>query len=134
MQNLENYKPEVLINSHFDQLLEEINIKTGNLVKEDIVFDVESLKELNEKINEIRNLNLNATKYDETEYQKKWADVLSDETLDSNAKSDTIKEDLISTDCLLIDDSAFISKISLWITPWFYNRRNLEFIRFIFLI
>jgi hypothetical protein len=45
-------------------------------------------------------------------------------------KIERIKEKLIVSDCLLIDDAKLGTKVSLWIVPYFVNTVDLEFARY----
>ena len=89
-----------------------------------------------EKIKEIQQINLNylPSNIDETEYEEKWSHILQDNTLDYHQKIDQIKdkENLIHFDCVLLEQPEEKNEngcFKLWITSWFYNQKNLEFLK-----
>jgi hypothetical protein len=137
MLKIQSFQPNVLIVDHFDQIKNKIDIKTETLLQEEAFKTSESdqkiLNELREeqlnKISEIQAKNLSLVEFDENAYQSKWTHVIDNRSMSYEDKVDIIKEELILVDCLLIDDSDFKSGISLFVTPWFFNRNRLEFFK-----
>jgi len=135
LQN-QSYHPSIIINNHFEEIVNRIDIETETLLEDKSLND-QKRNELNilrdkqlEKIKDIQELNLSRLpKFDEDEYRKKWSRVINDESLGYKQKLDIIKEELISIDCILVEDFKSISKICLWITAWFYNLKDLDFLR-----
>jgi len=133
-----SYHPTIIINDHFEDVINLIDIQTEILL-EDQSLNEDKINELNtlrnkqlEKIKEIQELNLFLLpKFDEEKYQKKWSDIINDETLEYQHKLDLIKDDLIIFDCVLVEDFQSKSKITLLVTSWFYNLRNLDFLWFV---
>ena len=77
----------------------------------------------------LNNLNLLPPTFDENEYKQKWFLVLSENCLNSSQKIELIKEDLIRFDCVFLECTDRINGFDLWITPWFYNENDLEFLK-----
>ena len=113
----EDQNPRLFIVDHFDDIINEIDIKTETLFL-DQSLTKETRNELNkirdeqiEKIKEIKEINLNLLQKNEEEEE------LED------------LEKLIHFDCVLLEQPKSLSGFDLWITSGFYNRDNLEFLR-----
>ena len=117
--------------------------KKRKLEDETSYIETEAQKEFNEirerkieKIKEIEQINLQLLNDKSIEdLEQKWSNIL-----DYQQKMDRIKEDLIRFDCvlleqpkktvwknqtLLVEQNPFI----LWITSWYYNKKDLEFLK-----
>ena len=153
---IDNYNPRLLIANHFDDIINKIDVKTETsledievknkkrkLEDETSYIETEAQKEFNEirerqieKIKEIEQINLQLLNDKSIEdLEQKWSNIL-----DYQQKMDRIKEDLIRFDCvlleqpkktvwknqtLLVEQNPFI----LWITSWYYNKKDLEFLK-----
>ena len=120
----QSFHPRLIIVNHFDQIINEIDIKTETLL-ENQIFPEETRKKLNEarekqiqKLKEIQELNL-----------KHLPQNIEDNSLEYENKNDKIKEELILEDCVLLDNPNEINGVSLWITSSFYNEKDLKFIK-----
>ena len=144
-QNQQRFHPRFIINDHFDNVINKIDIKTETLLTNQSSTE-EKRNELNEirdkqieKIKEIQQINLKylSSNIDETEYEEKWSHILQNNSLDYQQKIDQIKdkENLIHFDCILLKKMKKFANLNkkfafkLWITPWFYNQKYLEFLR-----
>ena len=138
MSNLKNnFHSDLIIIDHFDDIINQIDIKTETLL-ENQSLDADTRKELNEiretqieRINELKEFNLShlPQSINEEEYKEKWSHVITDTSLEYQHKIDQIKEELIFEDCVLWKNSNLINGFQLWITSWFYNEKNLEFLK-----
>jgi predicted nuclease of restriction endonuclease-like RecB superfamily len=133
----QSFHPRLIIVNHFDQIINEIDIKTETLL-ENQIFPEETRKKLNEarekqiqKLKEIQELNLKHLPQNiyEKKYKEKWAHVIEDNSLEYENKIDKIKEELILEDCVLLDNPNEINGVSLWITSSFYNEKDLKFLK-----
>ena len=138
----QSFHPRFIINDHFDNLINQIDIKTETLLENQSLTE-EKRNELNvirdkqiEKIKETQQINLKylPSNIDETEYEEKWSHILEDNSLDYQQKIDQIKdkENLIHFDCVLLEQPEEKNEngcFKLWITSWFYNQKNLEFLK-----
>jgi hypothetical protein len=143
MLQAQSFHPKVIISNHFDDIKFEIDINTESLLEklEKLSTNNEERPKLNElrdtqinANNEIELTNLNMVKYDQDEYGSRWQNIIDDVALDYDKKIGLIKENLIFHDCILMEDPELISKKSLWITPSFFNKKDIEFLRYIFYI
>ena len=132
----ESFHPEVLIVDHFDEIINQIDIKTETLLQNANLNENERTnlnKIRSEKITTIsnaKNKNLSKVKFIENSYKSKWSHVINKTGFSFDQKSEIIKEnELIVSDCLLLEDKEFASEISLWLTSFFLNRKHLEFLR-----
>jgi len=129
--------PKLLIVDHFDEIINQIDIKTESLLMDQSLQEETktNINELREKqIKEIKelkesNLNLLPQKFNEDEYRQKWALVIDDNSLEYKQKIDKIKEELIVNDCVLLTNQNQCNGFDLWITSWFHNQMNLEFLK-----
>jgi len=139
-QQTQSFHPQVIIVDHFDKIINQIDIKTETLL-ENQYLERETRKELNvvreaqiERINELKKLNLNRlpqsiNNKEEEEYRQKWSHVIDDISLEYKHKIDKIKEELILEDCVLWENPNLINDFQLWITSWFYNEKDLKFLK-----
>jgi hypothetical protein len=131
-EKMENYNPAILINDHFDKIKDQVETKLEFLIKSTSSEEANTLKELKqtqiEKINEIKAKNLSNLELKETEFKSKWKHFTDEATLNASLKIEKMKEELIVNDCILVEEEGGVAK-SLWITPWFFNSKNLEFLQ-----
>ena len=132
----ENFYPHAILNVYFNRMINRLGVRNETLKRQ--IFDEETLKELNkfsslqiDRLKEVKlnNLNFLPPTFDENEYKQKWFLVLSENCLNSSQKIELIKEDLIHFDCVLLECTNRINGFDLWITPWFYNENDLEFLK-----
>ena len=138
-QPIQSFHPKVIIVEHFDELINLIDIKTETLLEnENQISTEEKRNELNEArekqlelIGEVKELNLShlPQEFNEEKYREKWSDVIDDESLEYKDKIDKIKEDLILFDCTLMENHRVPTGYDLWVTSWYYNQRNLRFLK-----
>ena len=106
----------LMIVDHFDNIINEIDIKTETLLMDQSLTE-ETRNKLNEirekqieKIKEIKEINLNLLQNNEEEELEDL-------------------EKIIHFDCVLLEQPKSVNGLVLWITSWFYNQKNLEFLR-----
>jgi hypothetical protein len=135
MLKVESFHPRVIIVDHFNDITNQIDIKTELLLCDQNLTenDREILNKLRQtqlkKIGEIQKKNLEILKYDDVNYKTKWHDLIINESLTYQEKLDIIKRELIFYDCIFIEEND-IRLGCLWVTRWFYNRKDLEFLRY----
>ncbi len=133
----QSFHPRLLINEHFSNLINQIDVKTETLLENQILSQEtrtsinETREKQIEKIKEIEQINLNnlPSTIDENKYEKKWSHILNDNSLEYNNKIDQIKEELIYFDCVLLEQTKSLNGLDLWITSWFYSQMNLKFLK-----
>ena len=135
----ESFHPRLIINEHFSNLINQIDVQTETLLENQILSKKSRncLNETREKqienIKEIEQINLNhlPSKIDVDKYEQKWLHILNNDSMDYQQKIDQIKEedDLIHFDCVLLEQKKNINGLDLWITSWFYNQKNLAFLK-----
>ena len=122
----QNQSHRLKIVDHFDEIINEIDIKTETLLEQEAKLIKKSklesgaddrrnkLNEIREKqiekIKEIKEINLNLLQKNE---QEKIEDL----------------EKIIHFDCVLLEQLGSLNGLDLWITSGFYNQENLEFLR-----
>ena len=136
-QPIQSFHPKVIIVEHFDELINLIDIRTETFLENEITPE-EKRNELNEArekqlelIGEIKELNLShlPQEFNEERYREKWSQVIDDDSLEYKDKIDKIKEDLILYDCILMENHRRVNGYDLWVTSWYYNQRNLRFLK-----
>jgi hypothetical protein len=121
----QNQSHRLMIIDHFDDVINEIDIKTETLLEEEAKFNKKSklesgaddrrnkLNEIREKqiekIKELKEINLNLLKNNEEELED--------------------LEKLIHFDCVLLEQPKSLNGFVLWVTSGFFNKENLEFLR-----
>ncbi len=138
----QSFHPRLLINEHFSNIINQIDVKTETLLENQILspetrISINKTREKQiEKIKEIEKLNLNhlPSTFDQDKFVSKLSHVLNDDTLEYQQKIDQIKdeEDLIHFDCVLLEQPKSENGLVLWITSWFYNQMDFEFLRYLF--
>jgi hypothetical protein len=132
----ENFHPRLIIAEHFDRIENQIDIATETLLQNQSLSS-EKQNVLNrlrakklERINECKDMNLKEFDvFDEEEYVKKWSAIMHDTLLNFKQKCDRIMEDIIKYDCILLETPAVPNGLILWLTPWFLNQKNLDFLK-----
>ena len=101
---------------HFDNIINQIDIKTETLFLDQSLTE-EKRNKLNEirdkqieKIKEIKQINLNRLQNNDEEELEDL-------------------EKLIHFDCVLLEQPKSENGYVIWITSWFYNEKNLEFLK-----
>ena len=133
----QSFHPGVIIVDHFNEIVNQIDIKTETLLDNQTLAE-ETRNKLNEirekqiqKIDEIKELNLNSLpqKFNEEEYREKWSHVIDDNSLEYESKIDRIKENLILFDIVLLENENQFNGSTVWITSWYYDVKSLEFLK-----
>jgi hypothetical protein len=133
----QSFHPRLIISDHFDEIINQIDIKNETLLANQLLPDetranINEIREKQiEKLKEIKELNLShlPQKFNEDEFREKWSHAIDDKSLQYKHKIDKIKESLILFDCVLLENPKLIYGLNLWVTSWFHNETNLEFIK-----
>ena len=136
----QSFHPRLLINEHFSNLINQIDVKTETLLENQLLtqenrnFLNETREKQIEKIKGIEKINFNylPSKIDEEEFKERCSHIYNNDSLNYKQKIDQIKEqeELIHFDCVLFEQPKNrLNGLVLWITSWFYNQKDLEFLR-----
>ncbi len=138
---MQTFDPSLIIDEHFEALINRIDIKTETLLQESIqnaesdcskrVNDLNDLRDKQiEKIKEVKELNqISLGHFTEKDYDKRLTGLINDTLIEYESKVDQIKTDLISVDCVLLEQFQVLNGFDLWITDCFYNSKNLEILK-----
>jgi len=136
-----SFNPKVIIEDHFDEVKNHIDIRTETILheKRDILSEnrQQFLNELRQtfldKIDQVKekNFSLFASYNDEEAFNLKWSHVIESDQLKFEHKIEKLKDDLISIDCIGISDEKCALGVSLWITPWYFNEKSLDILRLV---
>ncbi len=113
----QNLNQSLEIIDHFDDMINQIDIKTETLLQDQMLTEKKRNKlneirdEQIEKIKEIKEINLNLLENEEGE------------------ELDLDLGKLIHFDCVLLEPTTSLNGFVLWITSGFYNKENLEFLK-----
>jgi len=139
MFKFKSFNPKVIIVDHFDDVKNQIDIRTETILHEKSHILSENRQQfLNklrqtflDKIDQVKEKNFSLfTLYnDEEEFKTKWSHVIESDQLEYEQKSESLKEDLISFDCIVISDEKCALDVALWITPWYFNEKSLGILR-----
>ena len=134
-----SFNPKVIIEDHFDEVKNQIDIRTETIFDEKSQILSENRQQflnklrqtLLDKIDQVKEKNFSLfTLYnDEEEFKTKWSYVIESDQLAYEHKIEKLKEDLISFDCIVISDEKCALGVALWITPWYFNEKSLELLR-----
>ena len=134
-----SFNPKLIIVDHFDDVKNQIDIRTETIFHEKSQFLSEKRKQiLNklrqtflDKIDQVKEKNFSTfTSYnDEEAFKLKWNHVIESDQLEYEHKIESLKEILISFDCIVIRDEKCALDVALWITPWNFNKQSLGILR-----
>ena len=137
----QSFNPKVIIVDHFDDVKNQIDIRTETILHEKChILSQNRQQFLNDlrqtfldKIDQVKEKNfLLFTSYnDEEAFKLKWSHVIESDQLEYEQKIENLKEDLISFDCIVISDEKCALGVALWITPWYFNEKSLDILRLV---
>jgi len=136
-----SFNPKVIIVEHFDEVKNQKDIRTETILHENSHVLSENRQQcLNklrqnflDKIDQVKEKNLLLfTLYnDEEAFKLKWSHVIESDQLEYEQKIESLKEDLISFDCIVISDEKCALDVALWITPWYFSEKSLGILRLV---
>jgi hypothetical protein len=136
-----SFNPKVIIVDHFDEVKNQIDIRTETILHEKSHILSENRKQfLNklrqtflDKIDQVKekNLSLFTSCNDEEAFKLKWTHVIESDQLEYEQKIESLKEDLILFDCIVISDEKCALDVALWITPWYFSEKSLGILRLV---
>jgi hypothetical protein len=115
LESYQSFQPRLMIIDHFDDIINQIDIKT-----ETLFLDQSLTEEKRNKLNEIR---------DEQIKKIKEIKEINLNLLQNNEKEDLELKEIIHFDCALLEQPKNLNGLVLWITSGFYNKEDLEFLR-----
>ena len=140
MLTSDEYNPRLIITDHFDKIKNELDIKVETIFEEKRELLEKERDEINalrdkqvNKINEIEHSNLSQwpSNFDKERYELEWADLLSSTLLNHEQKIERIKESIIKSDVILMEDLdsfiAYLPKFYLCLVPFYVKKHNLKF-------
>jgi hypothetical protein len=136
-----SFNPKVIIEDHFDEVKNQIDIITETILHEKSHILSENRQQfLNklrqtflDKIDQVKGKSFSLfTSFNyEEEFKTKWSHVIESDQLEFEQKIECLKEDLISFDCIVISDEKCALDVALWITPWYFNEKSLGILRLV---
>ncbi len=136
-----SFNPKVIIEDHFDDIKNQIDIRTETILHEKRNILSENRQQfLNklrqtflDKIDQVKEKNFSLfTSYNgEEAFKTKWRHVIESDQLEYEHKIEKLKEDLISFDCIVISDEKCALDVALWITPWYFSEKSLGILRLV---
>jgi len=136
-----SFNLKVIIVDHFDDVKNQIDIRTETILHEKSHVLSENRQQflndlrqtLLDKIDQVKEKNLSkfASYNDEEAFKTKWNHVIESDQLEYEQKIEKLKEDLISFDCIVISDEKCALGVALWITPWYFNEKCLDILRLV---
>ena len=133
----ETFNPRVIISNHYDSIINKIDLNAETHFHEslnkptfneaDILIKNETREKQIEKIKTIQQKYLYQwVNFEKASYEGKWAHLIYDSSLDYEQKLEIIKEELILSDFVLIEEN---SRIIVWIFPFYVSEANSQFMR-----
>jgi hypothetical protein len=136
-----SFNPKVIIEDHFDEVKNQIDIRTETFIHEKSHSLSENRQQfLNklrqtflDRIDQVKEKNFSLLTFynDEEEFKTKWNHLIESDQLEFEQKIESLKEDLISFDCIVISDEKCALDVALWITPWYFNEKSLSILRLV---
>jgi hypothetical protein len=134
-----SFNAKVIIVDHFDDIKNQIDIRTETILHEKCHILSENKQQFLNKLRQTfldridqvkeKNLSLFTSNNDEEAFNLKWSHVIESDQLEFEHKIESLKEDLISFDCVVISDEKCALGVELWITPWYFNEKSLGILR-----
>jgi hypothetical protein len=135
----QSFNPKVIIVDHFDEVTNQIDIRTETILHEKSHILSENRRQFLNKLRQMfldkidqvkeKNLSLFTSYFDEEAFKTKWSHVIESGQLKYDQNIESLKEDLISLDCIVISDEKCALGVALWITPWYFNEKSLGILR-----
>ncbi len=143
------YNPRKMIGDHFIRIIDKISEQTNSeliilnlkyAITPETIANPDDQKELISRQNELKKLRneqikkvneiayLNVIDFKEDEFKTKRTTLINNPSLDEEQKFEKILEEIISYDCILLEQAKVKNGLDLWTTPWFSNRRNRKFL------
>jgi len=136
-----SFNPKVIIVDHFDDVRNQIDIRTETILHEKINIQSEKRRQFLNKVRQTlldridhvkeKNLSLFTSYNSEEAFKLKWCHVIESDLLEYEQKIENLKEDLISFDCIVISDEKCALGVALWITLWYFNEKSLGILRLV---
>ena len=82
-----------------------------------------------ETVKEILTFNLPQDSQNAQVYARKWSLLFKDSQLDFKLRISQIREEIISLDCVLLEQPEAVNGLDLWITPSKYSKKCLNFFK-----
>ena len=114
------FNSRLMIVDHFDEIINQIDIKT-----ETLLMDQSLKKKTRDKLNEIRDKQIEKIK----EIKEINLNLLQNDKETKEKEEEIVLEKLIHFDCVLLEQPKSLNGFYLWITSWFYNEKDLNFLR-----
>ena len=137
----QSINPKVIIEDHFDDVKNQIDIRTETILHEKCHILSENRQQFLNKLRQTflnkidqvkeKNLSLFTSNNDEEAFKLKWSHLIDSDQLAYEHKIESLKEDLISFDCVVISDEKCALGVALWITPWYFNEKSLGILRLV---
>jgi hypothetical protein len=137
-----SFNPKVIIVDHFDDVKNQIDIRTETILHEKRNILSEKRRQFLNKLRQMfldkidqvkeKNFSLFASYNDEEAFKLKWSHVIESDQLEYEQKIESLKENLISFDCIVISDEKCALGVELWITPWYFNEKSLGILRLVY--
>jgi Rad3-related DNA helicase len=134
-----SFNPKVIIVDHFDDVKNQIDIRTETFFDEKSHILSENRQQFLNKVRQTlldridqvkeKNLSLFTSYNDEEAFKTKWSHVIESDQLEFEHKIESLKEDLLTFDCIVISDEKCALDVALWITPWYFNEKSLGILR-----
>ena len=126
----ETYDVKLLISEHFDSIINKIDLKAENKLL-NYLNDVDTTRiineernELIERVEEIKQINLDANQNTQKNFEEKWNPLINNENIPYENKLDVFKRDLIKKNVVLARDSDFLIELSIWVTRGFIPEKK----------
>jgi len=136
-----SFNPKVIIVEHFDDVKNQIDIRTETILHEKSHILSEKRQQFLNKLRQTflnkidqvkeKNLSLFTSNNDEEAFKLKWSHLIDSDQLEYEQKIESLKEDLISFDCIVISDGKCALDVALWITPWYFSEKSLGILRLV---
>jgi hypothetical protein len=134
-----SFNPKVIIEDHFDEVKNQIDISTETILHEKSHILSNNRQQFLNKLRQMfldridlvreKNLSLFTSYNDEEAFKLKWNHVIESDQLEYEQKIESLKDDLISFDCIVIRDEKCALGVALWITPLHFNEKSLGILR-----
>jgi hypothetical protein len=135
----QSFNPKVIIVDHFDEVKNQIDIRTETILHEKSHILSEKRQQFLNKLRQTfldridqvkeKNFSLFTSNNGEEAFNLKWSHIIESDQLEFEQKIEKLKEDLISFDCIVISDEKCALGVALWITPWYFNEKSLGILR-----
>jgi hypothetical protein len=130
-----SFHPRLIVLNYFTEIIQKINTNTDALLRNKYLSRemrdrlIHARDKQVETVKEILTFNLPQDCQNAQGYAQKWSLLFKNSQLDFKHRISQIREEIISLDCVLLEQPEAVNGLDLWITPSKYKKKSWHFFK-----